>query len=76
MKLRTDIDLIDFFKTVQQCPGNVLYCTDEGDRLDLKSVLSQYVLSAVSMKREALDLGQIVCDCPEAMAALAGFVRE
>ena len=75
MKLKPNIDLIEFFKAVQKCPGNVLYCTDEGDRLDLKSVLSQYLLTAVSMKPDILEMGQIVCDRPEGEAVLAGFVK-
>lgn len=32
-----------FFKTVEQCKGRVELLTTQGDRLNLKSKLSQYV---------------------------------
>ena len=37
----TDID--GFFKVIDSCKGKVELVTDEGDRLNLKSKLSQYV---------------------------------
>ena len=75
MKLKSGIDFVDFFKAVQKCPGSVLFCTDEGDRLDLKSVLSQYLLTAVSMNPKIIDMGRIVCGSTEDEAVLAGFLE-
>ena len=43
MKLFNVNDVKGFFKTVEQCDGNVFLVTSEGDRLNLKSTLSQYV---------------------------------
>ena len=40
----TDID--KFFKTIDECKGRVELVTGEGDRLNLKSKLSQYVSMA------------------------------
>lgn len=49
MKLKEKIDYAAFFKTVQRCAGEVLLITNEGDKLNLKSTLSQFVfLAAVS----------------------------
>lgn len=52
MWLRTEIDMAEFLNAVQKCSGEVVFTTDEGDRLNLKSTLSQFVL--VSVMGEAL----------------------
>ena len=44
MWIRTGIDMAEFLNTVQKCSGEVFFTTDEGDRLNLKSTLSQFVL--------------------------------
>lgn len=46
MKLKPDIDLPEFFHAVHTCRGEVLFETPEGDRLNLKSALSQFVFTA------------------------------
>ncbi|MBR2258438.1 MAG: polya polymerase [Blautia sp.] len=43
MKLTNITDVDGFFKTIDQCKGKVELVTAEGDRLNLKSKLSQYV---------------------------------
>ena len=43
MKLYHISDIDRFFKTVDECKGRVELVTNEGDRLNLKSKLSQYV---------------------------------
>lgn len=47
MWLRTGIDMAEFLNTVQKCSDEVFFTTDEGDRLNLKSTLSQFVLVSV-----------------------------
>ena len=46
MKLKENIDYSEFFRTVQTCTGEVLLVTPEGDQLNLKSTLSQFVFAA------------------------------
>lgn len=46
MKLTTELDLPAFFHAVRSCKGNITYRTAEGDLLNLKSQLSQYVFAA------------------------------
>ena len=46
MNLKPDINLSEFFRAVHTCRGEVLFETPEGDRLNLKSALSQYVFTA------------------------------
>ena len=46
MKVQNITDVDKFFKVVDQCKGRVELVTGEGDRLNLKSKLSQYVSMA------------------------------
>ena len=46
MKVQNITDLEGFFKVVDECSGKVELVTGEGDRLNLKSKLSQYVSMA------------------------------
>ena len=43
MKVQNISDIDGFFKVVDACSGKVELVTGEGDRLNLKSKLSQYV---------------------------------
>lgn len=43
MKVQNIDDVEKFFEVVDQCSGKVELVTGEGDRLNLKSKLSQYV---------------------------------
>ena len=43
MKVQNITDIEGFFKVVDQCRGKVELVTGEGDRLNLKSKLCQYV---------------------------------
>lgn len=46
MKVQNITDIEGFFKLVDECKGKVELVTGEGDRLNLKSKLSQYVSMA------------------------------
>lgn len=46
MKVQNISDIDKFFKVVDSCVGKVELVTGEGDRLNLKSKLSQYVSMA------------------------------
>jgi len=46
MKVQNITDIEGFFKVVDSCKGRVELVTGEGDRLNLKSKLSQYVSMA------------------------------
>ena len=51
MKFYNIKDLNGFFEAVDRCEGKVELVTSEGDRLNLKSKLSQYVSFANLMSR-------------------------
>ena len=46
MKVQNITDIEAFFKVIDACSGKVELVTGEGDRLNLKSKLSQYVSMA------------------------------
>ena len=46
MKVQNITDIDKFFQTIDSCKGKVELVTGEGDRLNLKSKLSQYVSMA------------------------------
>lgn len=46
MKVQNIRDIDKFFKVIDDCKGRVELVTGEGDRLNLKSKLSQYVSMA------------------------------
>lgn len=43
MKVKFIPNIVEFFKAVQMCEGNVVLVTENGDRLSLKATLSQYL---------------------------------
>ncbi|MBD5549745.1 MAG: hypothetical protein HDQ96_01010 [Lachnospiraceae bacterium] len=47
MKLKPDINVPDFLQAVQSCVGEVFFITSEGDHLNMKSTLSQFIFTAV-----------------------------
>ena len=46
MRVKNITDIEAFFKVVDECKGKVELVTGEGDRLNLKSKLAQYVSMA------------------------------
>ena len=62
MQLKPEIDLPAFLKAIQKCAGDVFFETAQGDRLDLKSILSQFVFTAAVAARLSEAPGQICCD--------------
>lgn len=61
MKLRKDIDIVLFLKEARKCSEDVFLETEEGDRLNLKSVLSQYIFAAIAENREISEESRIIC---------------
>ena len=65
MKVQNITDIDGFFKVVDSCVGKVELVTGEGDRLNLKSKLSQYVsMSNIFSNGEIPEL-EIVAHEPE-----------
>lgn len=75
MKLKKRFDITAFMDAVQHCTKDVYFDTADGDHLNLKSVLSQFVFaSAVAAKLPELE-AEIVCQ-EEDLPALRPFLEE
>lgn len=61
MKIKAQADFIRFLKAVGECSSDVLFQTEEGDCLNLRSALSQYVFAMIFSKPELLKSGHICC---------------
>lgn len=59
MHLKANVNIMDFLKQVKKCEGEVLFETPEGDRIALKSTLSQYVFCTIASNPELLKNGLI-----------------
>lgn len=62
MKLKQGISLPAFLDQVKECQGEVYFKTNEGDCLNLKSVLTTYIFVTLMMEPEVLENGWITCE--------------
>ena len=76
MKLNHITDIEGFFKTVDECKGRIELVTGEGDRLNLKSKLSQYVSLAKIFSDGDIPEMEILASEPEDIARLVGFIMQ
>lgn len=63
-----------FFKVVESCEGKVELVTNEGDRLNLKSKLCQYISFAKLIEGGEIPEMEIVAYKPEDMMKLLNFM--
>ena len=61
-QLKNKIEPVLFLKAVKACRMDVLATTENGDRLDLKSTLSQYLFALVAGQEHALGICTIEFD--------------
>ncbi|HHV09186.1 MAG TPA: hypothetical protein GXX75_02755 [Clostridiales bacterium] len=59
MFLKKNIELVKFLGQVNKCKEDILFCTNEGDLLNLKSTLSQLVFASIADKPEILYSAEI-----------------
>ena len=74
MKIEHITDIDKFFKVVDSCEGKVELVTGEGDRLNLKSKLSQYVSMAKIFSDGAIDELEIIAYEPKDIDKLVSFM--
>lgn len=75
MKLKPQADLGAFLETAGQCHGSIHFNTAEGDSLNLRSVLSQYVFASLASRPELWRSGEIVCDEAADLLRLHDFLE-
>lgn len=78
MKLYHIRDVEKFIKVIDKCKGKVELVTDQGDRLNLKSKLCQFVsLAEIFSKDNIPELEfEIIAYEPEDLAAIIDFVMK
>lgn len=74
MKLKENINPVDFLKQIRTCRSDVYLETEDEDRLNLKSVLSQYVFIVLAEQKEMLDKAKVVCEGEEDYQTLAEYL--
>ena len=74
MKVENIKDIDKFFKVIDECKGKVELVTGEGDRLNLKSKLSQYVSLANIFSDGAIKELELVAYEPEDMNRLLNYM--
>lgn len=74
MALKEKIDYVAFLKKVKECRGEVILKTNQGDVLNLASVLSGYVMIFLSSKEDALKDAWIECSVPADAEVLKEFL--
>ncbi|MCM1193877.1 MAG: hypothetical protein NC548_35075 [Lachnospiraceae bacterium] len=74
MRLREDADITEFLNAVKKCCGEVFFETEDGDSLNLKSFLSEYLFSMVASNRNYVLSGKVVCRREEDYEVLGKFV--
>ena len=76
MKVQNINDVDKFFKVVDSCSGKVELVTGEGDRLNLKSKLSQYVSMANIFSDGTIKELEIVAYEPGDIDKLVNFMMD
>ena len=74
MKVQNITDIEGFFKVVDACKGKVELVTGEGDRLNLKSKLSQYVSMANIFSNGEIPELEVIAYEPEDTDKLINFM--
>lgn len=74
MKLKENVNLVEFLRQTRKCRSEVYLETEDENKLNLKSVLSQYVVVAMAGQKELLENARIVCKEDEDYQALSDYL--
>lgn len=73
-KIKINTDLVHFLEVVGSCKGDVYLYTENGDQLNLKSKLFQYVVIVLAKNKELLENSILVFD-PEDKEILSDYLE-
>ena len=76
MKISDITDIEGFFKVIDSCKGRVELISQEGDRINLKSKLSQYFSLANIFSDGVVDELEIVAYDPEDVKRIIDFTLQ
>ena len=74
MRLKESVDVSSFLEATEKCIGDVFFHTPEGDILNVKSLLSRYVVVSVCKPGE-LQRAKIVCTSEEDYSVLSDYLQ-
>ena len=74
MKIKNITEPQKFFEVLNKCKGTVELVTSEGDRLNLKSKLCQYITLTQMFKDATIDEVEIIVSEPEDLNHLLDFL--
>ena len=74
MKIKNISEPQKFFEVLNKCKGSVELVTSEGDRLNLKSKLCQYIALTQMFKDASIDEVELVLSEPEDMSMLLDYL--
>ena len=74
MKIKNITEPQKFFEVLNDCKGSVELVTSEGDRLNLKSKLCQYIALTQMFKEATIDEVELIVSEPEDMIHLLDFL--
>ncbi len=76
MHIKPNINIANFLKQVQKCSAEVLFETTEGDRIALKSTLSQYIFCTIASTPKLLRSGTVRFENEKDRLLLSDFLDE
>ncbi len=76
MKLIKDCNMTKFLEKVRTCKGEVLFCSPQGDRLNLKSMLTKMILVTLIDDPDYVESGYIECAEKADYDTLAEFLQQ
>ena len=74
MKIKNITNPQKFFEMLNSCKGTVELVTSEGDRLNLKSKLCQYITLTQMVKDATIDEVELIVSEPEDMVKLLDYL--
>lgn len=74
MKIKNITEPQKFFEVLNECQGSVELVTSEGDRLNLKSKLCQYIALTQMFKDATIDEVELIVSEPKDMDKLVDYL--
>lgn len=76
MHLKPNADFMKFLSAVNHCEADVLLCTEDGDVLNLKSKLCQYIFVSLTIRQDILAGAIISTKSTDDLLLLRDFLDE
>ena len=74
MKIKNIRDPKGFFETLKECKGTLEIVTSQGDRLNLKSKLSQYIFMSDMFDGATIGDLELVASEPDDIALILAYI--